>query len=191
MSLNNKTMKNPCSDQDMFWIYEPKVLIENGNWYKIIPNETMSLSQKMNSLTLFIVYITILFFIFTKDPRFIFFGFVILFIIIIKYISSKGPCYQYCPKNDVKQETKPEKEINEEFETNDSNNTNEEINEEEVAQTDLFGLEHTNRQIYQVKPSLPSDQEDFARWLYSTPETCKENPAMCMINEDVRFHKDC
>lgn len=32
------------------------------------------------------------------------------------------------------------------------------------------------------------DKELFARWVYSTPETCKENPAKCTPYHDVRYH---
>lgn len=39
---------------------------------------------------------------------------------------------------------------------------------------------------------IPSyaDPSEFAKWLYSPTDTCKENPSKCKIHEDVRFHKN-
>lgn len=32
------------------------------------------------------------------------------------------------------------------------------------------------------------ETELFAKWVYSTPETCKENPERCVPYHDVRYH---
>jgi hypothetical protein len=32
------------------------------------------------------------------------------------------------------------------------------------------------------------ETELFAKWVYSTPETCKENPAKCVPYHDIRYH---
>ena len=40
---------------------------------------------------------------------------------------------------------------------------------------DIFGKSNSQRQFYSVPgKSIPNDQESFAKWLYSTPPTCKE-----------------
>ena len=46
---------------------------------------------------------------------------------------------------------------------------------------DIFGKNNSQRQFYSVPgKSIPNDQESFAKWLYSTPPTCKEgNGVQC------------
>ena len=39
---------------------------------------------------------------------------------------------------------------------------------------DIFGKNNSQRQFYSVPGNIPNDQEAFAKWLYSTPPTCKE-----------------
>ena len=40
---------------------------------------------------------------------------------------------------------------------------------------DIFGKNNSQRQFYSVPGnSVPNDQDAFAKWLYSTPPTCKE-----------------
>ena len=49
---------------------------------------------------------------------------------------------------------------------------------------DLFGKNNSQRQFYTVPGnSIPNDQDKFAKWLYSTPKTCKEgNGFQCAAN---------
>ena len=34
--------------------------------------------------------------------------------------------------------------------------------------------------------TIPNKQDEFARWLYSSPKTCKEDQDYCLKYEDVR-----
>tara|TARA_Y100000590_G_C15745201_1_gene1021771 strand:- start:4651 stop:5304 length:654 start_codon:yes stop_codon:yes gene_type:complete len=49
---------------------------------------------------------------------------------------------------------------------------------------DIFGRNNSQRQFYTVPGnSIPNKQGDFAKWLYSTPKTCKEgNGLQCAAN---------
>ena len=49
---------------------------------------------------------------------------------------------------------------------------------------DLFGKNISQRQFYTVPgSSIPNNQDKFAKWLYSTPKTCKEgNGLQCAAN---------
>ena len=49
---------------------------------------------------------------------------------------------------------------------------------------DIFGKNNSQRQFYTVPGnSIPNDQDTFAKWLYSTPKTCKEgNGLQCAAN---------
>ena len=50
---------------------------------------------------------------------------------------------------------------------------------------DIFGKSNSQRQFYTVPgDTIPNDQGSFAKWLYLTPETCKEgNGLQCAANQ--------
>ena len=51
--------------------------------------------------------------------------------------------------------------------------------------SDIFGKNNSQRQFFSVPGgSIPNDQGSFAKWLYSTPPTCKEgNGLQCAANQ--------
>lgn len=52
---------------------------------------------------------------------------------------------------------------------------------------DVFGKMNSQRQFYTMpNTSIPNDQEQFAKWLYLNPKTCKEEQEFCLRYEDVR-----
>jgi len=52
---------------------------------------------------------------------------------------------------------------------------------------DLFGKMNSQRQFYTMpSTTIPNKQEDFAKWLYLNPKTCKEDQDYCLKYEDVR-----
>lgn len=52
---------------------------------------------------------------------------------------------------------------------------------------DVFGKFNSQRQFYTVpSTTIPNDRESFQKWLYSSPQTCKENQDSCLQYEDVR-----
>lgn len=55
---------------------------------------------------------------------------------------------------------------------------------------DVFGRDHAQRQFYTMpSTTIPNDQTGFAKWVYSGPETCKENQLNCLKYEDIRFSR--
>lgn len=53
---------------------------------------------------------------------------------------------------------------------------------------DVFNEENSFRQFYTVPNTyVPNNQTEFARWLYGTKCTCKEDQEHCLRYEDVRF----
>lgn len=50
--------------------------------------------------------------------------------------------------------------------------------------SDIYGKSNSQRQYYTMpSTTIPNDQEKFSRWLYATPETCKEgNAEQCVAN---------
>jgi len=58
--------------------------------------------------------------------------------------------------------------------------------------SDLFGKVHAQRNFYTMpSTTIPNDRESFQKWLYNTPQTCKENQDYCdSLNfEDVRANR--
>ena len=53
--------------------------------------------------------------------------------------------------------------------------------------SDVFGKMNSQRQFYTMpSTSIPNDRESFAKWLYDSPQTCKENQDRCLKYEDTR-----
>jgi len=52
---------------------------------------------------------------------------------------------------------------------------------------DIFGKMNSQRQFFTMPyTQIPNRQDEFAKWLYSSPATCKENQDYCLKYEDVR-----
>jgi len=52
---------------ELLWINDFKVLFSNNNYYKIIPKNSMSLNEKLNSITRFSFIFSVLTYLFTKN----------------------------------------------------------------------------------------------------------------------------
>ena len=53
---------------------------------------------------------------------------------------------------------------------------------------DLWDKKNSQRQFYTLpSTSVPNNQIEFANWLYSQPNTCKESQENCLRYEDIRF----
>lgn len=52
---------------------------------------------------------------------------------------------------------------------------------------DVFGKMNSQRQFYTMpSTTIPNDQDGFAKWLYLSPKTCKEDQDYCLRYEDIR-----
>ena len=55
---------------------------------------------------------------------------------------------------------------------------------------DLFGKNNSQRQFYTMpSTTIPNKQDEFARWLYLSPKTCKEDQDYCLKYEDLRQNR--
>jgi len=53
--------------------------------------------------------------------------------------------------------------------------------------SDVFGKMNSQRQFYTMPwTTIPNAQDDFAKWLYKSESTCKENQDYCLNYEDIR-----
>ena len=52
---------------------------------------------------------------------------------------------------------------------------------------DIFGKMNSQRQFFTMPyTTIPNKQDEFAKWLYLSPKTCKEDQDYCLKYEDVR-----
>lgn len=52
---------------------------------------------------------------------------------------------------------------------------------------DVFGKFNSQRQFFTMPfTTIPNKQDEFAKWLYASPKTCKEDQDFCLRYEDVR-----
>ena len=53
---------------------------------------------------------------------------------------------------------------------------------------DLSSKSYLQKQFYTLPVTTAiNEQSDFAKWLYKSGQTCKENPKMCFKYEDIRY----
>ena len=77
-----------------------------------------------------------------------------------------------CDTNDV--------EIKKQIDSSFNNNLYKDVN-------DVFGKMNSQRQFYTMpSTTIPNAQDDFAKWLYLNPKTCKEDQDFCLKYEDIR-----
>lgn len=53
---------------------------------------------------------------------------------------------------------------------------------------DLYGVKNSQR-MYYTTPPVPSDQHNFAKWLYSEKENCKVNQFDCLETDNLLFRR--
>ena len=73
---------------DTFWIYKPKIIFED--YYEIMPNNKMSRTKQLNTITRFIIYLIILTLIFDSNSVLILLCITALIMIIIFYFINKS-----------------------------------------------------------------------------------------------------
>jgi Family of unknown function (DUF5762) len=57
----------------MFWLSEPSVLFNKDTWYQFVPTPNMSVSDSLNAVVRFSVYLSALLFITSLNPLYLFF----------------------------------------------------------------------------------------------------------------------
>ncbi|CAH6420418.1 Hypothetical protein MVR_LOCUS125 [uncultured virus] len=206
---------------DKFWIYDPAALFRNGNYYRIIPSSKMTTAQVFNSLTLLVVYVSIIYILFTRKWTCVLVPIIAVIAIIALYFLMESSVRRNTRQlvderrdriDDVKDRISdvgdnirnrfddardaiedriqdytgggrsiPDYVRSTEGFKMDAYSDPNDIYNRGFAQRNFCGTAGQNGRL--------SDQSGFAHWLYATPETCKENPAMCQRYEDLRYNR--
>jgi hypothetical protein len=181
------------------WIKTPGILFTQSKLREFFPSNDMSYVEKINAITRFVIYASILLCVVRKDVNMllipVFCMTVIYFLIkwgetlpeLSEHFNNgkrtterqtptiNNPFMNVIPgdKSDRKEAISDticaQKDINEKFDFNLYKNTN-----------DVFGTENSNRQFYTMPNTAnPNKQTEFATWLYGQPERCKEDTSRC------------
>lgn len=67
----------------MFWYSDPSVLFRKDTWYVFVPTATMSVSDALNSVVRFSVYLSVLLFLTTMQPTYLLFIPVVMFVTVL------------------------------------------------------------------------------------------------------------
>jgi hypothetical protein len=200
MKINNK---------DPFWFENFNILFRKDRLNEFFPNELMTTNEQLNSLTRLSFYISIILFIYNKNPQYFYISLIGLiatysinkntdkildmdikevFNIPVKpsklVIPTKDNPFMNILMDDYKN---PERKITKNMVENKE--VKEEINNKFEYNlykdiSDVYGKNNSQRQYY-TNPitTIPNDQKNFAKWLYGKPKTCKEgNPIQCTKN---------
>lgn len=102
---------------DIFWIYNPKILIEN--YYELLPTNKMSRTKQMNTITRLLIFLIILSLLFDQDNTVLLLSLTMIIMIIIFYFINKtdevgiGKDIAKESKNEIEKFTNIKKNCNE------------------------------------------------------------------------------
>jgi hypothetical protein len=68
-----------------FWIYDPSVILDKNKYWQIIPTYDMKLTEQLNTISRFLIYLIILLILFKRDSVLLLLAIVAIIIIIIYY----------------------------------------------------------------------------------------------------------
>lgn len=203
---------------DDFWLEDPAVLFRNDNYTKIIPTKSMSRIESLNALTRFFCYVLVLLLLFSDKQNYQYVIITGLLIIVGLYYTQKKDTENEkhqkicrpdkCNQVEVCQRpTKDNPFMNVtmyDLMENKSRPHGCSVTDKDIAKEidgffydnlftnvdDLFQRNSAQRQFYTTpSTTVPNDQTGFAKWLYNTPDTCKENNANCLRYEDIRYNR--
>ena len=66
-----------------FWIYDPSVILDKNKYWQIIPTKNMKLTEQLNTISRFLIYLIILLIFFKRDSVLLLLAIVAIIIIII------------------------------------------------------------------------------------------------------------
>jgi len=157
-----------------FWLDDYTILYKNGNYLNFFPKGSMFDMEMINSLSRFLIYLTILFVIFKTSWKYVAVPITFMNILMNDYVENpqrKRACEhsKKCTK----------KLTNKYFYDNLF-----------VDVDDIYENRQSQRAFYTMpNTTIPNDQTKFANALYKMPETCKTDQENCLRYEDPRYKR--
>uniref|UniRef100_A0A6C0FAW6 Minor capsid protein P9 transmembrane helices domain-containing protein n=1 Tax=viral metagenome TaxID=1070528 RepID=A0A6C0FAW6_9ZZZZ len=197
---------------DPFWFNNLQILFTKERLFEFWPHKTMSINEKLNAITRFIIYSSVILTLYKNKPNPLLIGLSIIFFIGL-LVHSKIPQRFKKPlqpahnnptaeNKTVKNCTKPTKHnpfanvtMDDYYENPNRSSacyykTVEDTvdknfyNKPQFQEHDPFSTRINQRQfISNPVTTIPNDSVGFAKWLYDPGETCKENYKVCTGTE--------
>ena len=194
---------------DKIWIENIEILIHQDRLREFIPNKEMSNSEKINAIVRFSLYLSVLLILIKNNYLYlyIFIGALALTYLIYIFDDKKETFIAPVTKQEEEKKIidkeckKPTKEnpFMNVLLTDDYSKTKKACKyTEDVKQSidesfydkiyndtsNLYNQRNSQRQFYTMpSTTVPNEQNNFAKWCYKTPETCKEgNSSECIKN---------
>jgi len=175
---------------EVFWLNDINIL--HKNYFIFFPHKNYTLEQNLNAIVRLFIYYSLICFIVYKDTDAFIPLLLILFISIMVYNSRKSiESYQKMTPNKTSTSDNPMMNpsiidyTSSEPIIIDNSTSNETMNENLVGEA--YKVEDGNinknafeRQFYTMPVTdCINDQTEFAKWLYDTGPTCKEDTTVC------------
>ena len=177
------------------WTSKPSVLLSKDNFKYFVPTDDMTYVEKINAITRFIIYASILLFLVRGNSLILLIPFISMLIIyfLVKlgfnieelkeaFGEKKTDVCQAPTLNNPFMNVLPTDERTREPACKYTEKTKSKIENAFSANlyedtTDIYGRNNSQRQFYTMPSTqLPNEQSEFASWLYDKGPTLKENP---------------
>lgn len=195
---------------EKIWYQDVPNFFTLKNYYVILPLQSLTFEEKLNAIARFFIYFGVIMALVRSNTVHLFWGITALVVTVIIYqyhVKTKERVQNYMKSQNVdvidnsvcKRTTVDNPFMNpsvDEYGTKTNYETacpitnqkvydkiNDNFNERLFQDCgDIYSKEASQRQFYTVpNTSIPNNQDGFAKWLYSTPPTCKEgNGFACM-----------
>lgn len=197
---------------EKIWYEDVPGFLNNENYYRVIPIQTMTMEEKLNALVRFFIYLGIILALLRSNYKYLFFGIVAAMTSVALYEYQKNRKVrtekflqkhnidvvdnQVCARSTVHNPFMNPSlvDISENPDRPsachlDNTKVSELVEQNFEANMfrdvgDLYGKMASQRQFYTVpSTTIPNDQEGFAKWLYGSGTSCKEgNGEQCYQN---------
>lgn len=196
---------------DPLWVDDITILVNSNKFVEFFPTTQMSRAEKMNAITRFAIYASIVMYLYNRNINSFFFALVTMSVVFLLHHSNKtsGDVETFDEKAKLIQTAEKcveptannpfmnvlltdyinEPERGEACDTYNNPSVEAKMNDEfnnnlyrDVS--NIFNRNNSQRQFYtNPATSIPNKQGDFVNWLYNRPDTCKEgNGQRCIAN---------
>ena len=201
---------------DPLWVTNITILIDTDKFVEFFPTSEMTQNEKLNAITRFSIYASILMFLYNRNMNSFFFALITMTIIFLLSHANKQEIdiEPFQKMVELEEETKcvePTKDnpfmnvLLTDYEENPNraeacSTYNSPKTEKKMMSefdynlykdvSNIFNRNNSQRQFYtNPATSIPNRQGDFANWLYNRPKTCKEGSGnQCIANVEYRLN---
>lgn len=191
---------------DNFWINDINILYSQERLMEIFPKKEMTRNEKMNALSRLSIYMGVILAMYKKDEKFMYIPLVVVGLLVFLMRTEEREGFKM--KDDC---VKPEKNnpfmnvLMTDYTDKPERKAACGVTEEEIKSMmeenfdfnlykdtdDLFDRNNSQRQFYTTpNTTIPNDQESYAKWLYKSKPTCKEESIQCSRNIHERLQSN-